>query len=321
MSSASRRLLTALVTGALLLTSCGDDDATSESSAEATQAEEVEAGTRTVEHAMGTTEVPDDPERVVVLDSSFLDAALALDIEPVGATEAEAGAGMPEYLADEVPDIEVVGLTNEPNLEAVAALRPDLILGAKVRHEELYEELAGIAPTVFTESSGTNWKDGLAVTADALGRSEEADAFLADYESRAAGLGEKIGANGTHLSMVRFLLPDEIRIYGPETFSGTVLTDIGFDLGDHDWDEYSMAYVSAEQIGQADADVIFTTSYGGRDSDTFQTAFASIEPLWNAVPAVAEGNQHWVDDDTWMLGIGPLGAQLILDDVESVLGA
>lgn len=158
------------------------------------------------------------------------------------------------------------------------------------------------------------------MTADALGRSDEADAFLADYESRAGDLGEEIGAIGAHLSMVRFLLPDEIRVYGPETFSGTVLTDIGFDLGDHDWDEYSMAYLSAEQIGQADADVIFTTSYGGRDSDTFQTAFASIEPLWNAVPAVAEGSQHWAEDDTWMLGIGPLGAQLILDDVESILG-
>lgn len=141
MSSASRRLLTALITGALLLTSCGDDDAPSDSSAEATEAEEVEAGTRTVEHAMGTTEVPDDPERVVVLDSSFLDAALALDVEPVGATEAETGAGMPAYLADEVPDIEVVGLTDEPNLEAVAALR----------------RTSSWAPKSVTRSSTTNW--------------------------------------------------------------------------------------------------------------------------------------------------------------------
>src|SRR3546814_6831851 len=56
--------------------------------------------------------------------------------------------------------MEVVGLIEEPNLEAIAAQRPDLILGAKERHEALYEELSGIAPTVFTESSGTNWKEG-----------------------------------------------------------------------------------------------------------------------------------------------------------------
>jgi iron complex transport system substrate-binding protein len=270
---------------------------------------------------MGTTEVPESPERVVVLDSSFLDAALALDVVPVGATEAELGAGMPAYLADRVADIEVVGLTNEPNIEAIAALRPDLILGAKVRHEAFYDQLAEVAPTVFTESSGTNWKDGFTVTADALGRVGEGEDFLDEYAARADDLGERIGAEGTHLSMVRFLLPDEIRVYGPETFSGTVLADVGFDLGDHDWDEYSMAYLSPEQLALADAEVVFATSYGGRDTETFRSAFSSIEPLWDSVPAVADGRQHWVDDDTWMLGIGPLGAALILDDLEATLAA
>lgn len=319
-----RQTLATLLLPVLLLTAaCGEDDSTSdEQAATATEAETAPAsaeGERTVEHAMGTTEVPKEPERVVVLDSSFLDAALALDITPIGATEAQVGAGMPDYLADELADIEVVGLTNEPNVEAIAALRPDLILGAKVRHEALYERLSEIAPTVYTESSGTNWKDGFALTADALGATEEAEAYLADYEARADEIGERVNADGTHLSMVRFLLPDEIRLYGPNTFSGTVLTDVGFDLGDHDWDEYSMAYLSPEQLETADADIIFSSSYGGRDSEEFLSAFSAIEQVWNSVPAVAEGRQHWVDDDVWMLGIGPLGAQHILNDIEATL--
>lgn len=321
-----RRTLTALLLPLLLLAAaCGDDDAGSDQQADSpaaaeTAAEEA-AGPRTVEHAMGTTEVPAEPERVVVLDSSFLDAALALGVTPIGATEAELAAGVPDYLADQVADIEVVGLTDEPNVEAIAALDPDLILGAKVRHEALYDRLAQIAPTVFTESSGTNWKDGFAVTAEALGSTDEADRYLADYEERADEIGERVAAEGTRLSMVRFLLPDEIRLYGPDTFSGTVLTDVGFDLGDHDWDEYSMAYLSAEQLGRADAEVIFSSSYGGRDSEEFLSAFAAVEDIWNSVPAVAEGRQHWVDDDVWMLGIGPLGAQQILDDIEATLVA
>ena len=306
-----RRPLTALLlVVALIAAGCGDDDSTS--------AAKPVTSTREVAHAMGTSDVPAEPERVVVLDSSFLDAALALGVTPVGATEASAGFGMPEYLADRVPDIEVVGLTEEPNLEAIAALRPDLILGAKVRHEELYDELAGIAPTVFTESSGTNWKEGLAVTADALGASGDAE-LLAAHEARADDLGDQIGAESMRLSMVRFLLPDEIRLYGPNTFSGSVLTDVGFDLGDHAWDEYSMAYLSAEQLGRADADVVFATSYGGTDTADFKAAFTQVEPLWKGVPAVAEGRQHWVEDDIWMLGIGPIGAGLILDDLERLL--
>jgi iron complex transport system substrate-binding protein len=300
---------------ALLATACGgarEDDRASAS-------ETSESATREVEHAMGTTEVPAQPERVVVLDSSFLDAALALEVTPLGATEASAGVGVPDYLADRVADIDIVGLTDEPSLEAIAALRPDLILGAKVRHEELYDELAGIAPTVFTESSGTNWKDGLAVTADALGAAEAAEQLVADHEERAAAIGAEIDAESTRLSMVRFLLPDEIRLYGPETFSGSVLTDVGFDLGDHAWDEYSMAYLSAEQLARADADLVFATSYGGTDTPEFEAAFQNVEPVWDAVPAVAEGRVHWVEDDVWMLGIGPIGAGLILDDVERIV--
>lgn len=306
-----RPLAAPLLIVALIAAGCGDDDSTS--------AAEPVTSTREVAHAMGASDVPAEPERVVVLDSSFLDAALALGVTPVGATEASAGFGMPEYLADRVPDIEVVGLTEEPNLEAIAALRPDLILGAKVRHEGLYGELARIAPTVFTESSGTNWKEGLAVTADALGASGEAEELLAAHEVRADDLGDQIGAESMRLSMVRFLLPDEIRLYGPNTFSGSVLTDVGFDLGDHAWDEYSMAYLSAEQLGRADADVVFATSYGGTDTAEFKAAFAQVEPLWKGVPAVAEGRQHWVEDDIWMLGIGPIGAGLILDDLERLL--
>lgn len=299
-----------------LLAACGEDDGPAASASASGSAD-----TRAVSHAMGETEVPAEPERVVVLDSSFLDAALALDVTPVGATEAEAGAGMPEYLAEDVPDIEVVGLTDDPNIEAIAELRPDLILGAKVRHEDFYDELSEIAPTVFTESSGTNWKDGLEVTADALGASEEAEALVEAHEARAAEIGEATGAAGRHASIVRFLLPDEIRIYGPDTFSGSVLSDVGFDLGDHEWDEYSMTYISPEQLGLADADVIFGTSYGGRDTAAFEDAFTPIESLWNAVPAVADGRQHWVEDDIWMLGIGPLGAGLILDDIEALLAS
>src|SRR3546814_20488537 len=101
--------------------------------------------------------------------------------------------------------MEVVGLIEEPNLEAIAAQRPDLILGAKVRHEALYEELSGIAPPVFTESSGTNWKEGLAVTAAALGATDAAEGLLAAAEARADEIGGAVRAPDLAASTVRFL--------------------------------------------------------------------------------------------------------------------
>ncbi|MQB02371.1 MAG: ABC transporter substrate-binding protein, partial [Actinobacteria bacterium] len=99
---------------------------------------------------------------------------------------------------------EIVGTIEEPDLEAIAALEPDLILSATVRHEEIYDELSQIAPTVFTESSGTNWKEGFTLAADALGRAEEGEQALADYRERAERVRGEIGADKTQAAIVRF---------------------------------------------------------------------------------------------------------------------
>lgn len=208
---------------------------------------EAAADTRTVVHDMGETEVPGEPERVVVLDSPHLDTALSLGVEPVGAVAVFADEGLPAYLGDRTEGIEVVGTIEEPDLEAIAALDPDLILSATVRHEDIYDELSQIAPTVFTESSGTNWKDGFELVAEALGKEDVGQQALDDYAARVEQLGDDLNASDTMAAIVRFL-PGETRIYGPDTFSGSVLSEVGFQLPELDYDEYSMAYISAEQV-------------------------------------------------------------------------
>jgi iron complex transport system substrate-binding protein len=318
----SPRLTASAVALVLLLAACGgagddgsDDPGAGEPAAEEPAAAPAEDDVRTVAHDLGDSEVPADPERVVVLDSPHLDAALALGVTPVGSVEAAPGAGLPAYLGDATDGIELVGSIEEPDLEAIAALEPDLILTATVRHETIADQLGQLAPTVFTEGSGTDWTSGFALVAEALGRADEGDAALARYEERTEEVGEAVDAEGRDAAIVRFL-PGETRVYGPDTFSGSVLSDVGFDLPDEDYDEYSMAYLSAEQIGRLDdAEVIFATSYG----EVEETTRGEVETLWGSLPAVTEGRQYDVEDDEWMIGIGLLGAEVILDDVEALL--
>lgn len=273
-------------------------------------------GSRVVEHTMGATEVPADPQTVVVLDSSFLDSAIALGVTPAGATEGSTGIGLPAYLADRTADVAIVGETNTPNLEAVAALEPDVILGAKVRHEDLYDSLSAIAPTVFSESSGTGWTDQVCLTGAALGQVDGAEALLAAFSARATEVGEAVGAPGSTAVIVRFLA-GQTRLYGPGTFSGSILTAVGFDLGDRGYADYSMAMISTEQYELIDADVAFVTVYGG---DASTTDRPTIESLWTNLDVVQRDAVHDVRDDIWMTGIGVIGANLILDDIESLLG-
>ncbi|MEM9979793.1 MAG: ABC transporter substrate-binding protein, partial [Cyanobacteria bacterium P01_D01_bin.2] len=141
--------------------------------------------TRPVEHVMGTSQVPIAPKRIVVLDTTPLDAALALGIDPVGTIS----YGMPPgYLGEQASDIEIIGQFNQPNLEAIFKLKPDLILGAKSISEKLYPKLSRIAPTVFIEgaSRSWDWKNNFRIYADALNRTEQAEQLITDYDQQLA---------------------------------------------------------------------------------------------------------------------------------------
>ncbi|WP_231839557.1 ABC transporter substrate-binding protein [Blastococcus saxobsidens] len=268
--------------------------------------------TRSVSHVMGTTEVPAEPQRIVTLDTPHLDTALSLGVTPVGSVQSDVAGGLPDYLGDRTEGIEIVGSIEEPELEAIAALEPDLILSSSVRHEEIYDQLSEIAPTVLTDYE-EGWQAIFSTTAEALGMAEEGEEALAEYESRAQEIGDALGADGASASIVRFL-PDETRIYGPETFSGSILADVGFTLPELPYDEYSMVYISPELIDQADADIVFSTAYG----DPGATTKGSVTAVWDFLEAVPDCAFE-VDDDEWMLGIGPIGAGIVLDDVEAKL--
>ena len=155
-------VLAGLLGLSLLATACSAaPDGKPESDAAATSS-------YTVTHAMGEQKFDSVPERIVVLDSPPLDALVALGITPVGAPEIGAGRGFPAYLADKLKTTKPVGFIAEPDIDAIANLAPDLIIGSKVRHEALYDELSAIAPTVFSADTGTNWTEQAELRRDAL---------------------------------------------------------------------------------------------------------------------------------------------------------
>ena len=145
---------------------------------------------------------------------------------------------------------------------------------------------------------------------------EEMEQLIDDLDTRIAEVGEQVRAEGTTLSIVRFR-PDNFRLYGPETFSGSILSQMGFDLGEREWNEYSMAELSPELYEQITGEVVFFTNPGG---DPSATTMATVTGLWGDLPAVKSGQAYEVEDETWMVGIGVLGAGEILDDVQEILG-
>ncbi len=296
---------------ALVLAACGGASGGSSGGEE-------DSGGRVIEHAMGKTEVPAKPERVVVLDTGELDSAITLGVKPVGAVEAVPGMGLPEYLGEKTRGIELVGTIEQPNLEKIAALDPDLILSSKLRHEKIYDQLSEIAPTVFTETTGVTWKQNFELHAKALGRTERAEEVKREYWEHVEELRDKLGEKPwPEVSVVRFV-PGDTRIYQKENFIGTVLEDVGLPRPEsQDVEEFALLNVSKEAIPKMGGDVIFVTVYGNEE-DTAKQEIMS-DPLWQQLEAVQEGRVYEVSDDLWMLGIGYTAANGVLDDLERYL--
>lgn len=302
------RLAIAALLPVLALTACGGSSEPGK-----------DAGpTRTVKHAMGETKVPLSPKRVVVLDTDKLDTMVSLGMAPVGAAQAAENQAWPGYLGSALSATKPVGTLQQPNIEAIMALGPDLILGTKFRQAAFYDKLSKIAPTVFTEKVGVTWKENFKLDAEALGKTDQAAKLLSDYETRAKTVGAKF--TELKVSIVRFM-PTEIRMYGPESFSGIVVGDAGVGRPEAQMlavqPDKRFGKLSQENIAQADADALFYSAYGKAAEES--QAAVTAGPLWKKLKAVTSGNVHNVDDEVWMLGIGVTAANGILDDLDKYL--
>lgn len=279
------------------------------------------ADARMVEHAMGTTEVPDDPERVVVLTNEGTEAVLALGVTPVGAVRSWLGDPWYGHIEAAMDGVQVVGTEHAPTLEVIAALQPDLILGNRQRQEEVYPQLSAIAPTVLSERLRGDWQVNFALYAEALGRAEEGEEILDAFDARTQAIADALGETlEEEISLVRFL-PSSTRIYYKDTFAGIILDQIGFARpAAQDREEFADE-VTRERIPEMEGDRLFYFVYEPGEGDALSVeADWTSEPLWQSLDVVEAGNVHRVDDAVWNTAGGVLAANRMLDDLERIYG-
>ncbi len=310
-------LLLALV---LTLAACGSSSDSGESSgSDGAPA----AAAHTVTDATGTAvEVPGDPQRVVTLSELDLDSALALGVTPVGATAGRGQDGAPRYLADKAADIPMVGTVTGPELDKVIKAQPDLILAGQVRDEQVLARLRQIAPTVVTFNVGADWKDAFGAVAEALGRTDEQQKVMADYDAQVDSVQQALGAAAnSEVSVVRWN-PKGPSTINQGTFASTVLADVGFrrPAGQMEQAVHSMP-LSMENLDQIDADWIFVGTLSGDGSDASALDSAMASPSFAALGAAQAGHVSTVDGSMWMSLGGPLAASAMLDDIQQDMAA
>lgn len=276
-----------------------------------------------VKHDMGETQVPVHPQRVVTLDTGHLANALALGIQPVGSTawyptEGQSGLSPVEpYLGERLQELTILGYgftAEQVNLEALLSLKPDLIM-AVTPHKAIYNQLSQIAPTVLYEyPDSEGWKDFLRSTSEVLGKRQEAEALLREYDQRIQAFQQQMGGRlSTQVSVIHPLATGT-RIMYRDFFGGSVIQDAGLSRPpEQDKAGTNSKPVSAEWIPNMGGDVILSISFEDAESleivEQLQT-----HPLWSQLDAVQKGKVYPVNAEHWYGG-DIVTANLVLDDL------
>lgn len=261
-----------LATLALALSACGGDDESSTTPAGSGTTTAARAATDTfpvtVEHARGTTTIPQEPKRVVTVGLRDQDPLLALGVKAVGAMDwfqQDTFAKWPwEDWGGTPPKVVSTG-GFDVNFERVAALRPDLILGV---YQELgkgdYDKLSKIAPTVAQSGKfkpyTMPWREETRSIARSVGRKAEGERLIKDVEARYA----KVRAEHPEYRGVEAMVIDPSG-GKPFAFSSTdprgqILKEMGFDSSTR-IDELAKGEfgteISSERLDVLDVDRLF----------------------------------------------------------------
>lgn len=277
---------------------------------------------RTVTHFKGETTLKTEPEKIAVLSTGQLDDLLSLGLVPTATTRADNAGLVPDYLADAFPrdkaelaDMTDAGTRQAPNLESLAAAKPDLIL-ANDSLGDLYPKLSKIAPTVITAGNGINWKRDLLLVGAAVGKGQQAQELLDDIVADAEKKGAALDTDPT-VSMVRFT-PDRTRMFGVSSFTGSIAVDMGLDRPKSQQFKAISEDIGPESVDTADGDWIFYSVQG--DASKTDAASVLAGPLWKSMKAVEAGHAVKVDDDPWYLNAGPTAARLVVRQLAEHIG-
>jgi iron complex transport system substrate-binding protein len=257
---------------------------------------------RHIVHALGTTVVPQAPERIVTLGWSSEDAVIALGKVPVGMPRYRFfDSGIFPWNEERLGSARPSLLEGDLDYEAIAALRPDLILGIYSGIDDLsYERLSGIAPTVVYRSApwSANWKEQIDLVGQALGKRAEARLLMDQTEAALSAMGSgrpalrgKTFTFGTYVvggSGIVAYLPDDPRV--------AALLELGLKASpgivalSADNPGKGSVEVGMEQSDMLDADIlIMWYGEGAR-------AAAEAQPLFGTLEAVKRGSYVALED-------------------------
>ncbi|MBC1212548.1 ABC transporter substrate-binding protein [Listeria booriae] len=296
-------LLLVVLTLGLVLAACGGGSSSS-SDDEAKQEEKARTLTDALDRKV---EVPATPKKIVAIQNAG--ELYALDIKPAATTDYYMGI-YPDFLKG----VENIG-GDKPNVEKIAALKPDLIIISDYQ-KDMLTNLEKIAP-VYATKFGVTPDDQLADVANLVNAKDAEKAYQKKYAKEteeAKATLKKDGIENQKAAVVQFW-GKETYIHDPIVFGG--LYDAGFTPTEAAKKNTETKAIATEAVPAyvGDADQFFILTPEGKTTDDVSTLLSGI---WKDIPAVKAGHVYLVDNDKWSNYTAPSREYQMQDAIDKI---
>lgn len=283
-----------------------------------------------IKHALGTETFDQVPERVVVLEWNLVEELLALDVQPVGMADVEGfekWVKINRSVSEEVVDI---GTRQEPNLEEIAKLNPDVILTVSSNHSDIKDQLTKIAPTIFydtvspevTKDLYQNTFHSFKTTATLLNKEAEAEQLINGLDEKYAEASKLV--DELDLPTNEFLFTQAytvnqaptFRLFTQNSMVSHVLEKVGLKNAIKDHTDAPWGFIEANVEGVSNYEDAILIHAVMEDDPLFDNL--KNNKAWNELDFVKNDRLYDIGGDTWTFG-GVLSMETLVDNLVRAL--
>lgn len=305
-----------------VLSACGQSGETANSSATASPAAAASPAPAETDEAVADILSHDPDAKIASMSIHITNNLLALGITPAGSVVGGDVKDFLPHVADRLEGVAKLGVVTDPDMEAVLGIKPDVIYIDETYSGEDLAKYEKIAPTISIDMDNGTWRDHLKRIAEHVGKEQEAEAFIQEYEAKAervSGLiADELGADAKVMA-VR-MTAKELRVMGTRRPLGPIMfEDLKLQMADGvekiPADE-PYQVISKEVLPDYNADAIFVIISTG---DVAKSNYEEMtkNPIWQNLKAVQNNHVYVLDGQKW-LDYSSLGHSMALDDAEQL---
>lgn len=243
------------------------------------------------------------PQRVVSLTTSHLGM-----IESVGGTIVGRATSKVGNIPESMQNLPEVGMVYNINMEALIALKPDLVLVSKNQHEKYVPLLESNKIKVIEVDAKTyeDVKHTVTMLGDIYGTQDKAAAENALLDKQIAEVVEKVPKEKKRI-VIMHATSSSVTVEGKRSIAGCVSDLLGFEnvaVEALKTVSEKTPYSMESLVGQ-NPEIIFITSMGKAEEieNRLRTDFKN-NPAWNSLNAVQQGKVYVLPENLFLLNPG-----------------